>query len=280
MKRRNTPAQRQRSVLLPSFTNTRRNPTSADSISLQADASTTSEVLRCGNDSRNQPVQISPSGSGSNENFRLSHMGCPPGSSLRFIRELRPEKASLVVIRNKSDSQKASSNAIDPLQRWNGCSVDASTPFLLAGDLATGNSNSNSGSSVSSKSSCPSIINGEEEFSFRQGFMKSRGGRQHQRGRRRCRHLANHNEKSSVRRLVSNERERLRMHSLNDAFDGLRDVIPGAQSPLRGSANSSAAARRRLSKIETLTLAKNYIKSLTNVICEMRNEPAPFCLDY
>lgn len=29
---------------------------------------------------------------------------------------------------------------------------------------------------------------------------------------------------------------------------------------------------RKLSKIETLTLAKNYIMALTNVICEMRGE--------
>ena len=33
---------------------------------------------------------------------------------------------------------------------------------------------------------------------------------------------------------------------------------------------------RKLSKIETLTLAKNYIKALTNVICEMRGECAPY----
>lgn len=71
----------------------------------------------------------------------------------------------------------------------------------------------------------------------------------------------------SLRRIESNERERQRMHLLNDAFQGLRDVIPFVR---RG---------RRLSKIETLTLAKNYIKSLTNVICEMRSEPAVYALD-
>jgi len=32
---------------------------------------------------------------------------------------------------------------------------------------------------------------------------------------------------------------------------------------------------RRLSKIETLTLAKNYIVALTDVICAMRNEDRP-----
>lgn len=68
----------------------------------------------------------------------------------------------------------------------------------------------------------------------------------------------------NLRRIESNERERQRMHSLNDAFQDLREVIPHVR---RG---------RRLSKIETLTLAKNYIKALTNVVCEMRGETAPY----
>lgn len=68
----------------------------------------------------------------------------------------------------------------------------------------------------------------------------------------------------NMRRIESNERERQRMHSLNDAFEGLRDVIPHVNM------------ERKLSKIETLTLAKNYIKALTNVICELRNEKAVF----
>lgn len=68
----------------------------------------------------------------------------------------------------------------------------------------------------------------------------------------------------NLRRLESNERERQRMHGLNDAFLQLREVIPHVQ------------IGRRLSKIETLTLAKNYIKALTNVICEMRSESSPY----
>ena len=68
----------------------------------------------------------------------------------------------------------------------------------------------------------------------------------------------------NLRRIESNERERQRMHSLNDAFQDLREVIPHVR---RG---------RRLSKIETLTLAKNYIKALTNVVCEMRGERVPY----
>ncbi|XP_022180645.1 protein dimmed-like [Myzus persicae] len=68
----------------------------------------------------------------------------------------------------------------------------------------------------------------------------------------------------NVRRLESNERERLRMHSINDAFQSLREVIPHVKKD------------RRLSKIETLTLAKNYIIALTKIICEMRGELDPF----
>ncbi|XP_012235568.1 class A basic helix-loop-helix protein 15-like [Linepithema humile] len=67
----------------------------------------------------------------------------------------------------------------------------------------------------------------------------------------------------TLRRLESNERERMRMHSLNDAFQSLREVIP------------HVTKERRLSKIETLTLAKNYIVALTDVICAMRSEEQP-----
>lgn len=68
----------------------------------------------------------------------------------------------------------------------------------------------------------------------------------------------------SQRRLESNERERHRMHLLNDAFQELREVIPHVR------------IGRKLSKIETLTLAKNFIKALTNIVCEMRGEELPF----
>jgi class B basic helix-loop-helix protein 8 len=71
----------------------------------------------------------------------------------------------------------------------------------------------------------------------------------------------------NLRRLESNERERQRMHSLNDAFQELRGVIPHVR------------IGRRLSKIETLTLAKNYIKALTNVICETRGENPTYELE-
>lgn len=46
----------------------------------------------------------------------------------------------------------------------------------------------------------------------------------------------------------------------------LREVIPHVKR------------ERKLSKIETLTLAKNYIMALTNVVCEMRGEDKPYQL--
>ncbi|XP_057272976.1 class A basic helix-loop-helix protein 15 [Pezoporus wallicus] len=66
-----------------------------------------------------------------------------------------------------------------------------------------------------------------------------------------------------LRRLESNERERQRMHKLNNAFQALREVIPHVR------------AENKLSKIETLTLAKNYIKSLTSIILNMSNGHLP-----
>lgn len=83
----------------------------------------------------------------------------------------------------------------------------------------------------------------------------------------------------NLRRLESNERERMRMHSLNDAFEvNIRDH-PQFQSQLNEVSLQQLREviphikmERKLSKIETLTLAKNYIMALTNVICEMRGE--------
>ena len=56
------------------------------------------------------------------------------------------------------------------------------------------------------------------------------------------------------KRLQSNERERMRMHQLNDAFQALREICPHVKQD------------RKLSKIETLTLAHNYIVSLSRMV--------------
>ncbi|XP_050670616.1 class E basic helix-loop-helix protein 22-like [Leptidea sinapis] len=61
-------------------------------------------------------------------------------------------------------------------------------------------------------------------------------------------------------RLNINARERRRMHDLNDALDELRGVIPYAHSP----------SVRKLSKIATLLLAKNYILMQASALEELR----------
>ncbi|RWS07082.1 protein dimmed-like protein [Dinothrombium tinctorium] len=100
-----------------------------------------------------------------------------------------------------------------------------------------------------------------DEITLR-SLKRQRSNNIHGHGRRRKTTL-NARERN-VRRLESNERERMRMHSLNDAFQALREVIPHVR------------LERKLSKIETLTLAKNYIMALTNVVCEIRGEESPY----
>jgi class B basic helix-loop-helix protein 1/6/7 len=61
-------------------------------------------------------------------------------------------------------------------------------------------------------------------------------------------------------RLKVNSRERKRMHDLNSALDSLREVMPYAHGP----------SVRKLSKIATLLLAKNYIIMLQGSVDEMK----------
>ena len=91
-----------------------------------------------------------------------------------------------------------------------------------------------------------------------------------------CKHRKQKGEK--VVRLNINARERRRMHDLNDALDELRSVIPYAHSP----------SVRKLSKIATLLLAKNYILMQENALEEMRRmvgymnvnpTPTPGCFE-
>ncbi|XP_022096808.1 neurogenic differentiation factor 6-like [Acanthaster planci] len=61
-------------------------------------------------------------------------------------------------------------------------------------------------------------------------------------------------QKFKLRRLKANTRERNRMHGLNDALDRLRTVVP------------CYSKTQKLSKIETLRLAKNYITALADIL--------------
>lgn len=67
-------------------------------------------------------------------------------------------------------------------------------------------------------------------------------------------------------RLKINSRERRRMHDLNSALDSLREVIPYARNP----------SVRKLSKMATLLLARNYIVMLTKSLEETRQHLAAF----
>ncbi|KAL2097023.1 hypothetical protein ACEWY4_006230 [Coilia grayii] len=61
-------------------------------------------------------------------------------------------------------------------------------------------------------------------------------------------------ERVKLRRQEANARERSRMHGLNDALENLRKVVP------------CYSKTQKLSKIETLRLAKNYIWALSETL--------------
>ena len=70
----------------------------------------------------------------------------------------------------------------------------------------------------------------------------------------------NYVQKSSELRHRINMRERKRMHDLNVAMDSLREVMPYA----------NGSSFRKLSKIATLSLARDYIQMLTKSVEEMK----------
>ncbi|XP_051970513.1 neurogenic differentiation factor 6-A-like [Xyrauchen texanus] len=61
-------------------------------------------------------------------------------------------------------------------------------------------------------------------------------------------------DRVKLRRMEANARERSRMHGLNNALDSLRKVVP------------CYSKTQKLSKIETLRLAKNYIWALSEIL--------------
>jgi hypothetical protein len=71
-------------------------------------------------------------------------------------------------------------------------------------------------------------------------------------------------QRQMVRRNRANTRERQRMHGLNHSLEQLRNVCP-------------LFANQRLSKIDTLRLARNYIKALSEIL---EHGKEPDILDY
>uniref|UniRef100_A0A182WQ83 BHLH domain-containing protein n=1 Tax=Anopheles minimus TaxID=112268 RepID=A0A182WQ83_9DIPT len=79
---------------------------------------------------------------------------------------------------------------------------------------------------------------------------------------------------SLVKRKKANLRERNRMHGLNDALDRLRMCVPLPATVTTASVRSDtnvdqggpASTPQKLSKIDTLRLAQNYIRALLEVL--------------
>ncbi|XP_030631542.1 neurogenic differentiation factor 6-B [Chanos chanos] len=74
------------------------------------------------------------------------------------------------------------------------------------------------------------------------------------RGQRKKKTSDGQNDRVKLRRMEANARERSRMHGLNDALESLRKVVP------------CYSKTQKLSKIETLRLAKNYIWALSETL--------------
>lgn len=66
--------------------------------------------------------------------------------------------------------------------------------------------------------------------------------------------IVRQSEQRRVKRLAANTRERKRMHTVNSAFEQLRDLVPTYPS------------NRKLSKIDTLRLACTYIQDLVSLL--------------
>ena len=73
---------------------------------------------------------------------------------------------------------------------------------------------------------------------------------------------------NKMKRVAANSRERKRMHTVNSAFDQLRELVPTYPS------------NRKLSKIDTLRLACTYIQDLVSLLQTIQNHsennPSPF----
>ncbi|KAE8574897.1 hypothetical protein XENTR_v10003630 [Xenopus tropicalis] len=94
----------------------------------------------------------------------------------------------------------------------------------------------------------------EEEEEEEEGTEELDGERPKKRGPKKRKMTKARIERSKVRRQKANARERNRMHDLNSALDNLRKVVP------------CYSKTQKLSKIETLRLAKNYIWALSEIL--------------
>uniref|UniRef100_A0A4W5L5P1 Neuronal differentiation 6b n=1 Tax=Hucho hucho TaxID=62062 RepID=A0A4W5L5P1_9TELE len=94
----------------------------------------------------------------------------------------------------------------------------------------------------------------DEEEEREDDNQQDENGLPRKRGPRRKKSTKGRQERVKVRRHEANARERSRMHGLNDALESLRKVVP------------CYSKTQKLSKIETLRLAKNYIWALSETL--------------
>ncbi|CAL8344370.1 unnamed protein product [Merluccius merluccius] len=95
---------------------------------------------------------------------------------------------------------------------------------------------------------------GDEDEEDRDGEPDADGLARTRGGSRRKKLSKGRHERVKVRRQEANARERSRMHGLNAALESLRKVVP------------CYSKTQKLSKIETLRLAKNYIWALSETL--------------
>ncbi|KAM9707741.1 LOW QUALITY PROTEIN: oligodendrocyte transcription factor 3-like [Menidia menidia] len=111
--------------------------------------------------------------------------------------------------------------------------------------------------STSSRSSSPDLVVDDSSG----GFFSNKMFQKYDREQTKTKNRADlSQEEVQDLRLKVNSRERKRMHDLNQAMDGLREVMPYAHGP----------SVRKLSKISTLLLARNYILMLSSSLDEMK----------
>ncbi|OTF71515.1 Helix-loop-helix domain containing protein, partial [Euroglyphus maynei] len=78
---------------------------------------------------------------------------------------------------------------------------------------------------------------------------------------------------SKYRRKTANLRERSRMQEINDAFKRLQSVVPDIFSITENERSNQSMAK--LTKINTLKLAVNYISALTQILRQTESETEP-----
>ncbi|KAK1881239.1 Neurogenic differentiation factor 2 [Dissostichus eleginoides] len=105
----------------------------------------------------------------------------------------------------------------------------------------------------------------EDEEAEEEGDDENSEGKPKKRGPKKRKMTPARAERSKMRRMKANTRERTRMHDLNSALDSLRKVVP------------CYSKTQKLSKIETLRLAKNYILALGEIL---RNGKRPDVVAY